>query len=253
MDRDRLKEVHATDLTESRVNEDFVDWMKNKGPSWLLVILLAVTGYLLIVRWKQHKQLKVEQAWVALADAALPGSKEDVADQHPDVFAVPELALTAAGSQLLRAVQTGQAIDAAGDPLDPTPADTPRLTETERDEYLTRADRVFARVADTDDGSLAFTLHAMQALNGRAAIAEARGEAAEAKRLYEAAAARAGDFYPALAKQARARAETVETSTGEVTFAEAAAAPRLDPPLSPAVIESAFQDVLLPPADPESR
>jgi hypothetical protein len=33
MDRERLKQVHQTDLTESRVNEDFVDWLKTKGPT----------------------------------------------------------------------------------------------------------------------------------------------------------------------------------------------------------------------------
>ena len=42
-DRERLKEVHATDLTESRVNEDFVDWLKTKGPTYLLAILVVAT------------------------------------------------------------------------------------------------------------------------------------------------------------------------------------------------------------------
>ncbi len=30
MDRDRLKQVQQTDLTESRINEDFVDWLKTR-------------------------------------------------------------------------------------------------------------------------------------------------------------------------------------------------------------------------------
>ena len=33
MDRNRLKDIHQSDLTESRMNEDFVIWLKTKGPS----------------------------------------------------------------------------------------------------------------------------------------------------------------------------------------------------------------------------
>ena len=50
--------------------------------------------------------------------------------------------------------------DASSDTDTIAPADRPKLTGTERDEYLARAERVYARVADTDDGSLGFTLHA---------------------------------------------------------------------------------------------
>ena len=35
---DRLKEVQTTDLTDSRVNHDFIDWLKTKGMNWLLLI-----------------------------------------------------------------------------------------------------------------------------------------------------------------------------------------------------------------------
>ena len=80
MDRDRLKEVHQTDLTESRINEDFVDWLKTKGPTWLLMILIGVGGYLGIVRWRQYKQQHFVEAWVALSECRLPGAFEDVAD-----------------------------------------------------------------------------------------------------------------------------------------------------------------------------
>ncbi len=29
---ERLKDVHQTELSESRINEDFVEWLKTKGP-----------------------------------------------------------------------------------------------------------------------------------------------------------------------------------------------------------------------------
>jgi hypothetical protein len=251
-DRERLKEVHATDLTESRINEDFLDWLKNKGPTYLLVILVAVTAYLAVVRWKMHKQQQVDDAWTALRDAALPSSKLDVADMHPDQFAVPQLALQSAGSQLLRSVQTNRAVDAAaitstGQP-DPTAA--PELTPEEREEYLQRADEAFARIQQLDDGSLSMTLHALRAINGRAAVAEARGDSDAARSFYEEAANRAETFYPRLGEQARTRAENVDDNVREIAFESGGSVtPGLrafEAPLSPATIDPVLSDLLVP-------
>jgi hypothetical protein len=237
-DRERLKEVHATDLTESRVNEEFVDWLKNKGPTYLLVILVAVTAYLAVVRWKMHKQQQVDDAWIALREAALPNSKLDVADQHESQFAVPQLALNAAGTQLLRAIQAGQTVESLGKtntdgtPMAPTAEDA--LSDEERSTYLDR-------------------LHAVRALEGRAAIAEARGDAEAARSLYDEAAARAQTYYPSLAGQARARIENIDQAVGEVVLVpgDANQNPAIRPftaPYSPATIEPALQELLMPDA-----
>ncbi len=32
MDRERLQQVHQSEVTESRINEDFVEWLKTKAP-----------------------------------------------------------------------------------------------------------------------------------------------------------------------------------------------------------------------------
>ncbi len=242
MDRERLKEVHQTDLTESRVNEDFVDWLKTKGPTWLLAILLAVTAYLGIARYRQHKQRKVDEAWAAYFEAALPGSKEDVADQHADIFAVPELALLDAGSQLLRAVQQGKSIDQSTN-SDQTTA--PPLTDEQRQQYLDRADRLFSRVLEKDDGSAAMTLHAIKAINGRAAVAESRGEVDAAREYYQAAEKRAGETYPQLATMARHRAETVQETAASISFS-VSPPPQPDRPQSQATIEPGLAELLFP-------
>ena len=53
MDPDRLAQVQQSELTESRVNEDFVEWLKKWGNSILLVILLiALAG----VAWNWWQQ-----------------------------------------------------------------------------------------------------------------------------------------------------------------------------------------------------
>ena len=49
------------------------------------------------------------------------------------------------------------------------------------------------------------TLHTVKALNGRAAVAEAKGDKDAARTYYESAAARAEAYYPTLAAQARGR------------------------------------------------
>ena len=52
MDQDRLKDIQTADISESNVNEDFVQWMNKKGPSYLLVFMLVVVGYLFYIRYQ---------------------------------------------------------------------------------------------------------------------------------------------------------------------------------------------------------
>ena len=166
MDRDRLKEVHQTDLTESRVNEDFVDWLKNKGPTWLLVVMIAVCAYLAVVRLE-------------------------------------------AAHQLVRAVQRGVARGAGtADPTSPLPPPTEPLSVEQREQYLTRADGLYTAVVDTDTGGLDLTLLVVNAINGKAAVAECRRDTETARSWYKLAADRAEPYYAGLAEQARARAES---------------------------------------------
>ncbi len=43
-DQRRLNQVQTQDLTESRVNDDFVFWLKKHGSNYLLVVLVAAVG-----------------------------------------------------------------------------------------------------------------------------------------------------------------------------------------------------------------
>ena len=65
MDRDRLKDIQTADISESNVNEDFVQWMKKKGPSYLLVFMLVVVGYLFYIRYQQGQGAHRAEAWNA--------------------------------------------------------------------------------------------------------------------------------------------------------------------------------------------
>lgn len=244
MDQNRLKEVHQTDLIEGRINEDFVDWLKTKGPTWLLMILIGVGGYLAIVRWKQHKTQHFVEAWVALSECTLPGAFEDVAERYADVPGLPQEAKRAGAGVLLSAVVTGRPLTA-----DPDPAATaPPMSEQERLEYLARAERLYREVLEDDDLSLAMTLHAVNAMQGVAVIAESRGDIAEARTWYENAAQRAEPFYPQLAKWARQRSETADQYAEAVSLPTRAALPSPPPTngLEPATIDESLRGLLLP-------
>lgn len=196
----RLKEVHASDLTEGRINQDFVDWLKTKGMSYLLVVLLVLCAYLVWVRWQNYREHYQAEAWRELAGAALPTSLEEVAQKYGKVGSVALLARLHAADELLRAVQTGKTLGAD----ETSRAD---LTPEQRTEYLDRADRLYSEMLASDDKSPGKTLLMVTALTGRAAVADSKGDVAKARDLYSAAADRAGTMYPELAAQSRKRAE----------------------------------------------
>jgi hypothetical protein len=200
----RLKEVHQTDLTEGRINQDFVDWLKTKGMTYLLVALLGLCAYLVYVRWQHSRTNYKAEAWKELAGAALPTSLEEVAQKYGDVGAVGSLARLNAAGELMRSVQTGKTLGA-------DVASRTDLTAQERDVNLDKADRLYREIIESDDKSAGKTLITVTALTGRAAVADSKGDTAKAREFYTAAADRAGEAYPELAAQSRKRAEAVGT------------------------------------------
>ena len=81
MDRERLKDVQTSDLKDDRLNEDFVLWLKTKGPSWLLVFLVAIVAYLFIVNWQQqearhHANVSTQVAAFAKQTVLSPRARE---------------------------------------------------------------------------------------------------------------------------------------------------------------------------------
>ncbi len=211
-DRERLSGVHRTEQTESKVNEDFLEWLKTKGPSWLLAGLIILVAYLAWIQLGERRAASEREAWTAFNESrfsGLPASYEDVADRYGSIGKLGTLSRLEAGRLYLQAVRTGRPFDAEFRLPDEDDDADERITEEDRDHYLNQADRAFRAVLDRDDGSDAMALHAVTALNGLAAVAEARGEIDGARGFYERAAERAEDRFPALARQAHQRAETV--------------------------------------------
>jgi predicted negative regulator of RcsB-dependent stress response len=217
-DRQRLQQVQQTDITESRINDDFLFWLKNSGPTYLLVLLVGLCVFLGWQRWAQYQQGKADAAWRALAEVqgGMPVSLVEVADDpaHAGVDAVALLARLEAAGILLNAVQ----LDDDPDSTDPAV----KLTDEKRREVLERADALYAKVAADAGAGADRSIHAVNALFGRAAIAESRGELDPARSFYNDAATRAQAMYPELAAAAQRRAGTVGTLAQVVRLPSAA-------------------------------
>lgn len=205
MDRDRLKDIQTAELSESNINEDFVHWLKTKGPSYLLVVMVVIVGYLFYVRYQTNQSQRHGEAWVAFAQAkvsGLPASFEDIATSYSDIDSLRPLGLLSAADGYLKAVLLGQTLSSNANV-------TTVLTEEERTFYLQKADALYAEVVADDNNTDASTLFAVSGLSGRAAVAESTGNIDTARTFYEAIIVRSGDQYPALAKQAQLRIDTL--------------------------------------------
>jgi len=222
-DRERLAEVRQQDLKEGRVNEDFVTWLKTKGPTWLLIVLAFIVAYLVMIRWQRQEAMARDEAWVDLRTTVQPASLEDVARRHADVDAVADIARLAAADSLLHDVQRGTTTSDDGQTLT-------QLTPDLRDQHLATAARIYGEIANEDDGTPGRTLVTVSALNGLAAIAECRGEIEQAVTWYGKSEARAGDWLAPLATQAASRASSAPQLAEPIELATPAAPPAVIAP-----------------------
>ncbi|MDG1837922.1 MAG: hypothetical protein P8I91_03870 [Phycisphaerales bacterium] len=217
-ERKRLAEVHQTDVGEGRINEDFVTWLKTKGPTWLLISLAFIVAYLWMVRWQQQEGRARDEAWIDLMSTVQPASLEDVAMRHAGIDSISDLARLTAADTLLRDIQRGSTIGDDGQQII-------TLDESGRDMHLNQAARLYQAIAAEDDGTTGRTLATVCALNGLAAVSECRGDVDEAAKQYRLAAARAEGWLTPLAAQATARAESTGELREEILFAIPASPP----------------------------
>ncbi len=238
-DRERLAEVRQQDLNEGRLNEDFVGWLKTKGPTWLLIVLAFIVAYLVMVRWQQQEVRARNAAWLELLSTSNPASLEDVARVHAGIDGISDLARLMAADTLLLDLQRGTTLDDDGQAR-------VALDEESRAAHIATAQRLYGEVAADDDQQPDRALATVAALNGLAAIAECDGRISEARDYYNKVQDRARGWMPALADQAAHRAATVELLADPVEFAVAPAKPAA--PVTPQLPEGL---TILPPGDPQ--
>ena len=168
----RLKTMQQADLSEGRVNDDFVHWLKTWGQNILLGVLIIAAIAMGWFWWTQRQEKERDNAWAELGGANLPAALQEVAAKHEGKDAVAPFAELLAADRYLTAVLSIQRFDREAGAVDA--ALTPEL----RTEWLKAADVLYAKVAaritaTKNPGDYGFLFGA---LFGRAAVAEDLGD-----------------------------------------------------------------------------
>ncbi|MCW5757640.1 MAG: hypothetical protein KIT54_10425 [Phycisphaeraceae bacterium] len=175
-------------LEDSRINEEFRDFLLKWGPRVLIVVALVALAFSGRRFINQKATERKDEAFVQLALAtSTPTTSPDtllsLADRYGDVAAVAHVARLAAAEAYLEAVRTGVVIGAQPGPMGDYPAEE-LISEDLRDSYLAQAHRIYTQVSTSN----AAPIHRIQALLGLAAVAESKGDLASARDAYTRAA-----------------------------------------------------------------
>ena len=211
----RLQNVQQADLTESRVNDDFVLWLKTWGQNILLVVLAIAALAMGWHWWQQRQERAVDSAWVEMANARLPAALREIAARNEGNGAISSIAELRAADAYLGSILSNQRFDREAGA--PDAALTPEL----RAEWLKEADALLAKVqARTASASGTGQLGLLvAALFGRAAVAEDQGDLAAAEGyLKEIGARTTGTDFASAAETATRRLESLRVATSAITL-----------------------------------
>jgi len=189
MDERHAKITEGAGLEESKLNTEFIDWLRKWSTPILLVIAVVVGGYGLYKRMERAKAEKVQLAFDELnAVIGTPNIKPEsltaIADSYEGIKAVASIARLAAADRHLELVRKGIEAGAVIAPDGTVPAEE-ALTEAERSRHLDEAARLYQMVLTKETGTNGRALQAMGAAYGLAAVAESRGQMDQAKAAYE--------------------------------------------------------------------
>lgn len=243
MDRERLKNIQQTDhLTDSKLNQDFVFWLKEHGVNWFLVVILVLCGWVMWKQWEQRGLNARDEAWQEFAGASTPASLLEVASKHGSVDSIGILAKLDLADQYLNSIVRGKRFDRGADAPDAT------ITPELREQWLHEAGRLYSDVVATvgdNPEEVPKRLFAANARFGLAAVAESEGKFEDAKKHLEAAVAITRGHYDGLADRAEARLATLPqvAAAGELPSES-----QLPPPADPPVVPQAIVDELVLPA-----
>lgn len=200
MDERQTKIVAGAGLEESRLNTDFIDFLKKWGSHLLLIVAGVAAAYTALGWWERQKAAQLDEAYAQLSAAQIAGQPDNllrVAEEYSNQGAVSELATIAAGNAFLTAGWSGVA--PGGDPM----SEDDRLTDEERVANYKRAKELFGQVVAKVADKPKYALHLLDAKFGYAAACASLGEVDAAETtLQETATIARERQYPALADMA---------------------------------------------------
>lgn len=188
MDERHTQIREGAGLEESKLNTEFIDWLRKWSTPILLVVAVIALGWVAYQRWEQAKAAKVDAAFEELSAVNTPGAKPEslvaVAESYDGIKSVSALARLAAADRYLELVRQGVKAGAAV-AADGSVEATDLMTEEDRTRNLAEAERLYQQVLQQASGDRSRALQAIGAAYGLAAVAECRGKLDEAKSHYE--------------------------------------------------------------------
>jgi hypothetical protein len=174
-------------LEESRLNTEFIEFLR-KWSTPLLVVVAAIAGsYFLWGKYQASRDAAMASAFASF-DAAVvsrkPESLIQVAEEQSGKAAVPYLARLAAADLYLESSRSGIPAGLQLDAMGALPEGTAFLTEDEKKSQLTKAAAQYQIVADDTAGDDGMAIHSISALFGLASVAESQGDMEMAKSHY---------------------------------------------------------------------
>lgn len=201
-DKKNIQIRERAGLEESRLNQDFIDFLTKWSTPLLLVVALIVGGNYLYTQYNKRQEAQQAAAFKQLSEIATganpsPSSLIDVADKFAGVGSVGEMARLKAGDALMRAVLRGvkPGADVNADGTVKEVGD--ELTAEDRESFLTQAEEQYRRVIESTANDSKKAMLRLGGLFGLASVAESRGDSDKAKASYEqikTIAASSGEF-----------------------------------------------------------
>lgn len=218
-------------LEESRINEEFRDFLVKWGPRLLIVVALVALAFSGRRYLTQKADERTDEAFYQLAlatssEATSPDTLLSLAQQYDDIGAVAHVARLTAAEAYLSAVRRGVVIGAQPDPTGEYPAEE-LLDDELRGSYLQQSRQAFKQVADS---SGAAAVHTVRAHMGLAAVAEAMDELETARTHYQRAATIDRDAgFGAMAQIADVRLASLDVLSEKVVLPASASLPQVEP------------------------
>lgn len=181
MDTRHSEIVEGQGLTESRLNQDFINWLNVWGPKVLYLVLAIVVVYAGTQWWQRRQVAILDQAFAALDSARISGSPialESVARDHAGQGAVGQLATLDAADAYLTQARLGMLPSA-----DPATGQGV-LTPEQVTEALEKADGLYAKAFASTSMKKLPTVH-VSSRWGQASVSLQRGEYENARKLFQ--------------------------------------------------------------------
>lgn len=217
MDDRQTKIREGAGLEDSRVNQDFVDFLNKWSSPVLLTLAVAALIWAGMQYLDRKKAQRIDQAFSELEAATSggnpsPASLKTLASEYKGVRSVPELALLYTSDLYLEAFVTGIEPGAEIDPQTGQPInESDILDQSQRDAYRDQAGQLAQQVLDLTQGKPGKALIAMQAMTRLASVDEGKRDFDAARSMYERVKSTATESqYPTIVAFAQERLDNLD-------------------------------------------